>query len=61
MQVLSFPSLINVGSVLALVVFMFGVLGVNLFTFVAPGENLTADRNFETLGSSMLLLFQVIP
>ena len=60
LQVLSFPSLINVGSVLALVVFMFGVLGVNLFTFVAPGENLTADRNFKTLGSSMLLLFQAL-
>jgi hypothetical protein len=31
-MVLSFPSLVNVGSVLALVVFMFAVLGVNLFT-----------------------------
>ena len=58
--VLSFPALINVGGVLGLVVFMYAVLGVNLFTYVAPQENLTADRNFETLGSSMLLLFQAL-
>ena len=58
--VLSFPPLINVGGVLALVVFMYAVLGVNLFTYVVPQENLTVDRNFMTLGSSMLLLFQCL-
>ena len=40
-MILSFPALINVGSVLLLVVFMFGVLGVNLFTYVAPQDNIT--------------------
>ena len=58
--VLSFPSLVNVGGVLCLVVFMYAVLGVNLFTYVAAQENLTADRNFETIGSAMLLLFQAL-
>ena len=39
---------------------MFSVLGVNLFTFVAEGEHLTEDRNFKTMGSTMLLLFQCL-
>jgi voltage-dependent calcium channel L type alpha-1D len=58
--VLSFPSLINVGGVLGLVVFMYAVLGVNLFTYVAKQDNLTENRNFMTLSSSMLLLFQCL-
>ena len=33
-QVLSFPSLLNVGSLLALVLFIYAVLGVNIFTCV---------------------------
>ena len=59
-MVLSFPPLINVGSVLLLIVFMFAVLGVNLFTYVVPQENITDQRNFITLGNAMLLLFQCL-
>jgi hypothetical protein len=59
-MILSFPALANVGSVLALIVFMFAVLGVNLFTYVTYGENLTPQRNFESLGNAMLLLFQCL-
>ena len=58
--ILSFPSLINVGGLLALCVFMFGVLGVQLFTFVVTQNNLTAQRNFHSLGSAMILLFQCL-
>ena len=58
--VISFPPLMNVGGVLSLVVFMYGVLGVNLFTFTVAQENMTDKRNFKTLGSSMLLLFQCL-
>jgi len=58
--VISFPPLMNVGGVLTLVVFMYGVLGVNLFTFVVAQENMTDKRNFKTLGSSMLLLLQCL-
>ena len=59
-MVLSFPALINVGSVLLLIVFMFAVLGVNVFTYVVQQENITTQRNFETLGNAMLLLFQCL-
>ena len=62
-MVLSFPSLLNVGSLLALIIFIFAVLGVNLFTFVnqAGGSGgITVDRNFVSFGSSFLLLFQCL-
>ena len=58
-MVLSFPALINVGSLLGLIVFIYAVLGVNLFTFLAWGESYTDERNFVNIGSSALLLFQV--
>ena len=62
-MILSFPSLVNVGSLLALLLFIYSVLGVNLFTFVAQDGGyggLTVDRNFQTFSSSFLLLFQCL-
>jgi len=58
--ILSFPSLINVGSLLALVIFMYSVLGVNLFAFLEQQENINGERNFESLGNAALLLFQTL-
>ena len=57
--VLSFPPLLNVASLLAMVIFVYAVLGLQLFSFVAHGDSIDAQRNFETLGSGALLLFQV--
>ena len=69
-MVLSFPSLLNVGSLLALIIYMYSILGVQLFTFLAygtpPGESvhdfsgITEKRNFESIGSSALTLFQCL-
>ena len=58
--VLSFPALVNVFGLLALCMFIYSILGVQLFTFVMRGDNLTDDRNFDTFGQAALLLFQVI-
>ena len=58
--VLSFPALINVGSLLALVVFMYAVLGTHLFTFVVHQEVINDDRNFDNVPNAALLLFQVL-
>ena len=65
--ILSFPSLLNVSSLLALLLFIYSVLGVGLFTFVSHGGanggmhgGLNAVRNFHTFGSSFLLLFQCL-
>ena len=59
-MILSFPSLLNVGSLLALILFIYSVLGINLFTFVAhAGSGGISDiRNFDTLGSAFLILMQ---
>ena len=36
------------------------MLGVQLFTYVGRGEMLTEDRNFESFGNALLLLFQAL-
>ena len=56
----SFPALVNVCGVLALITFMYSVLGVDLFTFVVHQDTIDDDRNFLTLGNAALLLFQVL-
>jgi len=58
--VFSIPALINVGALLGLVIFMYAVLGLNLFTYVKQGDDLSGERTFETFGNACLLLFQCL-
>lgn len=58
--ILSFPSLLNVSSLLSLVVFIYAVLGVHLFTFLTHQENIDDGRNFDTVANACLLLFQAL-
>ena len=58
--ILSFPSLVNVLSLLATAVFMYAVLGVQLFTFVRHQTTLTSQCNFDTFGNAILTLFQCL-
>ena len=66
-MVLSTPSLVNVGALLTLIVYIYSCLGVHLFTYVAHGGfdavtmhgYLTPQRNFYNVLSTGLLLFQV--
>ena len=51
-MILSFPSLVNVCGILALIVFIYAVLGVTMFTFVAHNDNIT-----EVCGRRAGLLF----
>ena len=48
------------GSLLLIIMFMYAVLGINLFTYVQRQENITDERNFESLGGALLLLFQCL-
>ena len=57
---ISIPALANVASVLSLVVFIYAVLGVQLFCFVMDGAALQEHMNFRSFGSSCLVLFQVL-
>jgi hypothetical protein len=59
--ILSFPALMNVAGLLGLVLFMYSVLGTNLFTYVLlPGMELNAHRNFWSVPSAFLVLFQCL-
>lgn len=57
---LSFPSLLNVSCLLALCVFIYSVLGMQMFSSLVRQENINDARNFETLSSAALLLFQCL-
>jgi len=55
---LSIPSLRNVGLLLLLVFFIFGVLGVNLFGKVEESDVITDHANFRNIGMALLTLFR---
>ena len=54
------PNPNQVCSLLALLMFMFSVLGVQLFTYVKWQSNVTETSNFVTFGNAFLLLFQCL-
>ena len=49
----------NVGSLLFLVVFIFSVLGMNLFGELEHGQFINEHNNFQNFGNGLLLLFRV--
>ena len=52
--------MLNIGALLFIIMFMYAVLGVTLFTFVARQDNLDHSRNFDTIGNAFLVLFQAL-
>ena len=50
----------QVCGVLALIIFIYAILGVDFFTFVAHQQNINDYRNFDDLGHAGLLLFQCL-
>ena len=56
----SLPAILNVGAVLMLIYFMFGVLGVSFFADVPQtGDGITRHANFQNLGFAMITLFRI--
>eukprot|EP00736_Rhodelphis_marinus_P011725 Rmarinus@m.8053 len=55
----SLPSLLNVGGLLVLFIFIYAVLGLHLFSDVPHGAFITSNANFETVAVGMLTLFRV--
>jgi Ion transport protein len=53
----SLPALINVGSLLFLFLFIYAIMGMNLFATVKLQSSLNYRANFQTFGLSMLTLF----
>ena len=57
---MSIPSLLNVSSLLVLIVFIYSVLGVQLFTYIQRGLYFTHERNFDTFSNALLVNFQCL-
>ena len=55
----SFPTIINVAGVLALLFYIAGVLGMHLFGRVQRGEFLNDHANFESFFGSVLVVFRM--
>ena len=58
--VASAPALGNVGVLVLLVLYIYAVLGIELFGHVAHGEFINEDANFETFGAAMLTMVRCI-
>jgi voltage-gated cation channel len=56
--VVSLPALFNIGALLALLLFVYAILGMSLFGHVKQTGALNDMINFETFGRSMQLLFR---
>jgi hypothetical protein len=56
---IALPQVANVMTLLMLVFFIFAVIGMNLFSSVRLNGGLNEHANFQSFGSSMLLLFRM--
>eukprot|EP01061_Rhynchopus_euleeides_P034241 TRINITY_DN57980_c0_g1_i1.p1 TRINITY_DN57980_c0_g1~~TRINITY_DN57980_c0_g1_i1.p1 ORF type:complete len:1027 (+),score=434.72 TRINITY_DN57980_c0_g1_i1:46-3081(+) len=56
---LSLPSLLNVSAVLSLLLFIYAVLGVRVFSLATWGEGIDRLANFTHFGPAILLLFRM--
>lgn len=56
----SAPALLNVATLLFLVMFIFAVIGMNLFGNVVPNGAINDFVNFRDFGNSMVLLFRLM-
>ena len=56
---ISLPALFNVGTLLFLVIFIYAIIGMSMFGHVKQEGTLNDIVNFETFGSSLLLLFRL--
>ena len=57
--IISLPALFNVGTLLFLVIFIYAIIGMSAFGNVKQEGELNEMANFETFGSSLLLLFRL--
>ncbi len=51
------PALANIGGLLFLVLFLYSVLGMNLFNFLKHNEGVTDSSNFSGFWNSFFILF----
>lgn len=54
------PALTNVSALLVLTMYIYAVLGVQLFTFTIHQDQISEEKNFDTLANAALVLFQCL-
>ena len=57
--IVTIPSLTNVGAILLLLIYIYAILGVNLFATVKLQSDLNRHANFQTFGNAFLTLMRV--
>ncbi len=55
----SAPALLNIGTLLFLIMFIYAIMGMNFFMYVVETGSFNAVVNFKTFGSSFCLLFRI--
>ncbi|GAX83897.1 hypothetical protein CEUSTIGMA_g11321.t1, partial [Chlamydomonas eustigma] len=55
----SVPALLNVASVLLLFMYIFAIIGMNIFQNLKWQQNIDHDANFDSFPTAMLLLFRI--
>ena len=57
--IISLPSLLNVGTLIFIIVFIYAIIGMSLFGNVKHQGSINDMENFEDFGKSLLLLFRL--
>jgi hypothetical protein len=57
-MVVSLPSIANIGTLLFLLLFIYAVVGMQLFSFIPQNEDLSEQASFRSFSSALLLLLR---
>ena len=56
--IVSIPSIVNIGTLLLLLFFIYAVIGMQLFSFIPDNDEVNQRANFRSFGSAMFLLLR---
>ncbi len=56
--IVSLPSIINIGSLLLLLFFIYGIIGMQIFCFIPNNDEVNERASFRSFGSAMFLLLR---
>lgn len=56
---ITLPSLANIGLLLGLVIFIYMILGIEVYSYTKYGDNVNEDANFRDIKSAFFTLFRV--
>ena len=56
--IITIPSLANIGAILLLLIYIYAILGVNMFATVQLQDELSRHANFQSFGTAFLVLMR---